>query len=302
MMDCSKCELLMKAAELWSCLKRGGFNNEPSRPNCAETTIGFAICELIQAKRLAGRRENYLKGLRQYLDAFAHGRRDLPLNQITHVHIGAWFLSRNEQPATRASNLGRLKSLFSFCVRRGWIEKSPCDALESVRIDQKPPRILTPAEARTLLHKAKTTILPYLVLAMFVGVRPEEIYRLSWGNFQKRDSQLVLRLDVTKTRRRRLIFVNDTARAWLERCNQDLPLCPSPITVRRWRRSVRHEIGGWHQDVLRHTAASYLLAQHKDPSRVAMMLGNSPKILMAHYSELVSDEDCGDFWSIRHQV
>ena len=54
----------------------------------------------------------------------------------------------------------------------------------------------------------------------------------------------------------------------------------------------------WPQDCLRHTAASFMIAQHRDAGFVADCLGNSPGILLRHYRELVSAEDCAAFWSI----
>jgi hypothetical protein len=48
----------------------------------------------------------------------------------------------------------------------------------------------------------------------------------------------------------------------------------------------------------RHTAASYLLALHKDAGKVANMLGNSPQILLSHYHDPVTEVDCKTFWGI----
>jgi hypothetical protein len=54
----------------------------------------------------------------------------------------------------------------------------------------------------------------------------------------------------------------------------------------------------WPTDLLRHTAASYLLALHKDAGKVANMLGNSPQILLSHYHDPVTEADCKAFWQL----
>lgn len=75
----------------------------------------------------------------------------------------------------------------------------------------------------------------------------------------------------------------------------------SRTTRRRFIRAARSHLGfaAWPQDVLRHSAASYMLAFHRDAGRVAYWLGNSPTILMRHYCELVPAEEAERFWKIR---
>jgi len=90
------------------------------------------------------------------------------------------------------------------------------------------------------------------------------------------------------------------AAAWLAaaRDKADLPL--PRISVRRYLRRLARHLGlsRWPQNVLRHTAASYLLALHRDAPRVALHLGNSPAIILRHYHGLVTREDAKRFWEI----
>jgi integrase len=73
----------------------------------------------------------------------------------------------------------------------------------------------------------------------------------------------------------------------------------SHTTFRRWLRLLKRDSAAlWHQDVMRHTCASYLLASEQDAGNVALWLGNSPKILVAHYWGLAKEEDATAFWSI----
>jgi hypothetical protein len=69
------------------------------------------------------------------------------------------------------------------------------------------------------------------------------------------------------------------------------------ITRRRYLRALRDYLRfkRWPQDVLRHTAASNLLAFHQDAGKVAAFLGHSAGILLRHYKALVFREDA-DAW------
>jgi len=54
----------------------------------------------------------------------------------------------------------------------------------------------------------------------------------------------------------------------------------------------------WPKDILRHTAASMLMATWEDEGKVAATLGNSPSILHAHYRELVARAKAERCWAI----
>ena len=102
-----------------------------------------------------------------------------------------------------------------------------------------------------------------------------------------------------KTRRRRIVPLPEIAVAELGKHPlKSGAIAPSNSTVRRWKRAACKVIGleHWPQDLLRHTAASYLLAWHQDAGKVATMLGNSAAILLTHYHEPVTAENCANFW------
>ena len=58
----------------------------------------------------------------------------------------------------------------------------------------------------------------------------------------------------------------------------------------------------WPKDILRHTAASMLMATWEDEGKVAATLGNSPTILHAHYRELVTRAEAKRCWGIGPQA
>lgn len=75
---------------------------------------------------------------------------------------------------------------------------------------------------------------------------------------------------------------------------------PRHSTLRRRRRELCEAAGiVWHQDVLRHTYASMRIAAGDSVNQVADDMGNSPKMLLTHYRELVTKEEAQKFWGLR---
>lgn len=100
--------------QVWTAFSEGKMTAPPP-----ETPLRNAIDELIVAKRAANRRERYLQELERYLNAFAKGREQMPVSSFNLGSLLDWFSSRNEAPATKASNMGKLSALFDFCYRKG---------------------------------------------------------------------------------------------------------------------------------------------------------------------------------------
>jgi integrase/recombinase XerD len=167
-----------------------------------------------------------------------------------------------------------------------------------VTIDRSAPCILTVEQSRQLLSSVPPRCKPYLILGMFAGVRSDEIVRMKWSDINFETN--TVRVD-GKTRRRRIVPLEPIAAELLKACPRESEsVTPSRSTVRRWKRKAgKSYLGGrWRQDILRHTAASYLITKYQDVGKVAFWLGNSPQIIMTHYHEPVAQNECEKFWSL----
>lgn len=272
------------------------------RPSRIGGSDGIVICirDLLRAKRRANRTKRYTNSLRRYLLQFSRAdgdRRRQSISSFTHNEIEAW-LGKYPSAYTRQTWLNRLSTLFAFAVRRGLITANPCDRVERVTVDKKAPVILSPRQIKQLLIFCPSVMRPYLVLGLYAGIRPEEIQRLDWSQINLDAGTVLVQ---GKTRRRRLVTLEPVAVAELRKHPlQTGRVTPSNSTIRRWRVKACKAVGfdRWPQDVLRHTAASYMLALHKDAGKVAMQLGNSVKILLSHYHEPVSQADSDFFWQV----
>jgi len=160
--------------QVWEAFKTGKLDATPFQ----RRTLAEALQETLAAKRTENRRERYIQSLENYLSRFIAGRSEMFVDRLGVVEIESWFDGRNEAQSTRKSNLGRISAMFDLCWRRGYVKENPCLRVGNIRIDEKPPIILTPAQTEALLKACidrTPDFLPYVVLGMFGGIRPEEI-------------------------------------------------------------------------------------------------------------------------------
>ncbi len=276
-----------------------GFQNASTANLTGTKTLGEAIGELIEAKAKKNLRRVYLASLEGYLRRFAEGRDAKPISSVNIEEVEQ-FINTGSSVGSRATIMNRIGTLFSFAVRRGWCATNPIDRMERPRIETGIPSILTIEEAKTILsfaHEKMPRFIPWLALALFAGIRPEEADRLSWDRIDLERGIVTLDAPGSKVRRRRIVHLKPAALAWLK-LGGDLPL--PQVTRRRCLRQLREVLGWqeWKKDVLRHTAASMWLAIDPDPARVSMELGNSPSVLFRSYRELVKEPDAELFWSL----
>lgn len=267
-------------------------------------TLREAITETMLAKRQAGRRERYLVGLERYLKKFALGREDLPIERVTPKDIDAWFAKRKEQGETRLSNLGRLSSLFGLCVRRSYLTYNPCSGSERVSIDRKPPPTFPVEQIARFLNVVRRRaprVLRYFVLTGLLGLRPDEALGTGPDKIDLRLKRVTIDFQSSKIRSWRIVPLPGNVVAWLKLTVHQKGLISRQVVDRTRRRLMpRVGIARWPQDVLRHTAASHLLAYHDgDEAKVAALLGTSPRELHKKYKSLLPKEAGRKFMSLK---
>lgn len=245
-----------------------------------------------------------MENLRHMLGVFVRGRETQAVSTITTEEIEE-HIARFTNAWSRATIKNRLSTFFGVAIKRGWAVINPCLAIDSIRIDTKPPQILTCDQARRLLTFGlwEATIgAPWLILTLLAGLRPNEADRISWDAIDFSQKTITVDAAASKVRQRRIVRPMPTTFEWLEealRLGARLPLPHS--SRRRIVRRARDVMGfeTWPADILRHTCASYWLAVSQNAAQVAYQLGNSPGILMRHYANLVRPDEAEAFWQIR---
>jgi integrase len=286
--------------QIWEAFKGGKLDAAPVQ----RRTLRQAIDETITAKTNENLRDRYVAELENYLEKFAAGRMEMFADRVTVADIETWFDGRGEALSTRKSNLGRLSAMLDVCWRRGYAKENICLKITPPKLEEKPPAILTVDQSKKLLKACfkHPRMVPWLALGIFCGVRPEEIEKLTWGDVDQKHKHVKIEAAASKVRRRRIVPLNDTALAWLKLRKPGKPavlICPERSSLRRYRHALRDAAGiEWVQDILRHSAASYLLQLHQDPAKVAHWLGHSPRTLETKYKNIVTPADCKQFWAL----
>lgn len=215
-------------------------------------------------------------------------------------------------------------TFFKWALENKYCAVNPMEFFKPITIDWERPKILSVAQSRNLMEKAaefeEGQMVPYFALALFAGIRPEELARLSWDCIDLEDGTISLSERTTKTRQPRLIeFASVTTKdtkgvetklapnimAWLA----PHALKRTPFHAEKFRGhfdAVRQNAGWgtgdgqqeWTQDIMRHTAISNHLAYFQHEGKTAEWAGNSPAVIKKHYKALVKQAAAIEFWGI----
>jgi integrase len=286
--------------QVWEAYKNGKLDAAPM----VRRTLSEAIADTIRERTKELCRPRYLEELESFLDRFADGRGGQFIDRIGKPDIQTWMDNQKWAPTTYNSNLGRISSLFNVAYRNGYIKNNPADLMGKQTVTQNRPERFTAKEAKQFLKLAskQKAVLPYFVLGLFAGVRPEELETITWGNIDLDAGQLNLSGDQSKVRKPRTTELHPTCLTWLRPLVKEPNqlIAPSSAIIRKLRRNIKTTMGleKWTQDVVRHTAASFLVQLHRNKAQVALWLGNSERELDQHYLSTVTEKECAEFWSL----
>ena len=247
---------------------------------------------------------------------------------VTPEHAETYILRQSYGPAgrvadhTRVAHARILRAWGRFWVRRRWVKLSPFEALDVTDLRQSAepaqlPRILTPDQARALLHAAARrdprpadNLTAYVALSCWCFLRHAEVLRLRADD---------IRLDGARP----LVEVRPKKRGTPSYRTVDVPPCVVPVLRAAlaplatpefraaWRvpwgrvrwdhlraaaglvtlgplRNKKRTIaaGLWQENILRHTGLSYLYQRTGDIREVTRQAGNSSDVAFRHYLQL----------------
>jgi len=148
-------------------------------------------------------------------------------------------------------------------------------------------------------------MVPFLAMSGFAGLRSKELERLDWAEVQIERGFIELKRSKTKTGQRRLVpilpnlaqwlgpYVQESGRVWLY----------GDSYLSRLKMQVAEEAGiQWKHNALRHSFASYRLAQIQNANQVALETGHTAKVLFTNYRELVTAEEAKSWFGIVPKV
>jgi len=264
------------------------------------------------AKQRINCREWHLRTINYRIGKFAETFGEARVSEIMPDQIEKWIdkyksnRKRPLSPVSRNNFLAYLNAFFNFAVKKGHTTSNPIEQIDRVRLDRPEIAILTPDEVRRLLFAARDHVpelVPYLTIAVFAGVRPAELQRLTWEHVNFDLKYIHITGGRAKVRGERYVDMEDVLLAWLKPYGQKSgQICPQDTyTFTKLFDRARGKAGlkeSWKPDVLRHTYASYHVAKYERKDKTAMMMGNSVKMLDRHYRKPVHRSHTTKFWNM----
>jgi integrase len=236
----------------------------------------------------------YEKKLGQFSDAFPGET----LDAVTRPRIRAWIDGLPVAPSTRKGSLRAIHALYAWARSKEppLCAANSCEGLRvEEAIDDREPVTLQAPELAAMLEAAGPFRAAVALMA-FAGIRPEEMAgqrkeRLDWRHVDRKAKAIRIPGDIAKTRTPRILEkLPPCLWAWLKGAPEAGPIAPG--RAKQWIRvclppllAARPDLKAWPHDVLRHTAASFLLALWGDAGRVSMVLGHEgkPALLFSRY-------------------
>lgn len=305
------------------------------RPVKEVLTLGQVKERFLQELELGGLSAHYRSTLGSSLGSFVGPRSGMLVTDVTRDMVKAWLFAGGWSPKTQRGYLTDVRTMLNWAVRERFLQANPLKGddgfIRLPKLVKKEPVAFAPSQIRKLFETAldaqedaldRTTgkftkgrvyrsLIGYLALATFAGIRPHELVRLPVAAMDLDQALVGLDAAVAKTNDRRVIELSKNAVAWLRFWRKEFPdmkgfLPPS------WDRHLkklrkRAKLVPWPHDVLRHSFASYFHATHQDKAKLQAQMGHSERedTLDKHYravrladGAMVSPALAKEFWSI----
>jgi integrase len=271
------------------------------------STVKQTVEEMLKIQKAAGASGRHLANLRSRLGQFSSVFGNKHVAHLTVRDIDDWLLnltnSENGEPLspTTRNNFRRvLISMFNFALDRGYCVDNPAKKAAKAKVIDKPVEILTVDELSRLLKHATAELLPYLTIGAFAGLRRAELERVDWKEIDLDGGLIEIPANKAKSAQRRHVHILPNLSAWLRPYVKPSGKV-TPTNYEKLLKKARDAAGitEWPNNGLRHSYASYHLAQFKSADSLALELGHSgTDIIFRHYREIVKPAAAQRYWEI----
>ncbi len=272
--------------------------------------LGEVVEEFLHRKTKDGASVRYIQTLRSALHRLAGNFRK-PIASISTHELEHWLDTQKATGRTRNNLRVSIVTLWRWARAHGYTARDV--ETEADRIGTAKDRggdigVLSPAQLTLLLRggrdaggeKATPTAEAELFLALgaFSGIRTAELLRLEWRDIHEARGVIEVGAHKAKTATRRLVPIHGALAAWLARAPRGTgKVFSSEKAAVRVIGYGKQMLGEWPDNALRHSYATYRLAQTHDAAKTALELGNSPTMLFRNYRELADEKQAGGWFA-----
>lgn len=262
------------------------------------SVVGHDYCT---SQERAGLSEKHCRDIRQRLGCFVKDFGARKIRTLTVTEIENWLHDLSLSPQSINNYRAVLSSFFEYARRRDMVEKNPVSAIPKRKLPNKPPEIFTPLSLASVLLAAPFDLLPALAIQAFAGLRTAEVRRLDWSEVDLARGYITVTAAKAKSAQRRLIPIAPNLADWLRSYQgQSGPVAPKiyHYAIELLLRAMPNP-PKWPKNGLRHSFASYYLAEHQNAAELALHLGHtSTELIFANYRELVMPLAAHEYWRI----
>jgi integrase len=275
-----------------------------NRATWRDVRIRAVVAELLTAAKQDKMSTRYLQSLRSHLENRFARDFDMNIASATAPQMEKWLRDTAAGPRTRNNIRLSIVRLFNFAKARGYLPKggeTEADHIARAKDRGGKIGILRPEELQRLLSVADEEAELYLCLGAFTGLRSAELIRLSWEDVKLARGYIDVAKDKAKTATRRLVPIQQNLAGWLEPFVREKRAGRVFVSEHAADRTITlaKQIGvAWPNNALRHSYATYRLAQCQDAPRVALEMGNSPQMLFRNYREIADEQDAAAWFGI----
>jgi integrase len=281
-------------------------------PLIVTKTVSEVAEEFLTSKRVEGVGFFHLEDRKYRMNKFAAafpGR----IDQISTHEIEVWLNGLKVSGRTRNNYRNAVLQLFRYARAKRYLPRNEPTVVEDVAAASSGEgaiEIYTPKELRLLLSHAPAKLLPFFAIGALAGLRSQEIMRLDWSDLRFEQGFIEVAAEKAKTASRRLVPLLPALAAWLlplrQKSGHVVGYTRNDVLCEARQRFCKNGIKEgdevveftWKPNALRHSYASYRLADIKDAARVALEMGNSPTMLFRNYRELVTEKQAAEWFSV----
>ncbi len=289
------------------------------RTKSAQDVIAEIVTSKEQRFKRGDLRDRSFKDFKQRTEKFALGFHGKLISEISIAEIRSWLNELKLSSRSNQNYLSVIGEVFKYATQCKYIGSSPIDELTDTdrrelcgaTNESKEPSILTPAQTERLLLAAlahpELQLLGAVTLALFCGLRTEELKRLDWESVKLSEdpASITIGAKIAKKRRIRHVEIPSNALEWLKLVNSKQGSVSKNLHYndhqKRFKKLLKlAKFKTWESNAMRHSFGSYHYALYGNPLETARLLGHksSDQVLFDHYRALATKAQAISYFAI----
>jgi len=175
--------------------------------------------EFYAKKKKIGLRAESLRSIKDRAGRFSNDVDGIYVGDITGPMIEEWLDRFSVKPVSRNAYLRGIRSMLNYALRQGYISSNPAQRVDFAKERHLQPKVFSVKQAAAILKWCitnKPDLIPYYAIALFAGLRPDEIKRATAAEINLPDRIITVTPEMSKTHMRH-VQIRDNLFQWLEK-------------------------------------------------------------------------------------